>query len=253
MSTPEAVHNISRSVHLASQRTAKPISKPSFIPVPKAPVASAPASSQLTSTMGGDHLNISDDSSGSLTKLTLAQNSKVASRALSSQKWTPVARPKDTSSNATTRAVSSQQRTPVARPKDTSSNATTRAVSSEQRTPVARPKDTSSNATTRAVSSQRWTAVAQPKDTSSQVASRVVSSQQRTRMAQPKDTSSKVIGKAMRSHQGTPVAKSKEAGSISVGTPLMDSMPRAVDLLADQVRATSVKHLLLFVHGNVVI
>lgn len=182
VSTPEAVHDISRSVHLASQRTDKPISKPSFIPVPKAPVASTLANSQIDSTLGGDHLNISEE--------------------------------------VTSRAVISLQKIPVARPKDTSSKVASRAGSSQQRTPVARPKDTISK-----------------------VASRAGSSQQRTHAAQSKDTSSKTASKAANSQQGTPIAQPRDAGSISVRTPLMESMPRAHDLLADQVRATSIIHL----------
>ena len=217
VSTPEAVHNISKSVQLASQRIANPVSKSSFIPITKASMPSTLAHDNTTSTIGGDYLSIFDDSPGSLTKATYTQSTKVT----------------------TTTGTADREKRKTQRPLKPTTDARREGSSKKQSQKSTTVRDLNQKQRTRARKAPGG-ANAEHATVANLPSSLAVSLHQHSLPSTPLSESKPAYGgRTVSTQQQTPMARPRDAGSITVRTPLLESMPRAHDILADQVRVIS--------------
>ena len=166
-----------------------------------------------TSTIGGDYLSIFDDSPGSLTKATYTQSPKVTTTTGTTEKR-KTQRPLKPTTDARREGSSKKQ---------SQKSATVRDLNQKQRT-RARKALGGANA-------ERATVANLP-------SSLAVSIHQQHSLPSTPLSESKP-GRTVSTQQQTPMARPKDAGSITVRTPLLESMPRAHDILADQVRVIS--------------
>lgn len=217
VSTPEAVHNISRSVQLASQKNANPTLRSSFIPISKASMPPTLANDHTMSTVGGDHLSIFDDSPGSLTKSTYTQSPKVT----------------------TTTRTTDREKKKMQRPLKHTTDARREEPGTKQpqkSTAVGDLKQKRRTRARKALSGVNAEHATVPNPSSSPAVSLRQHSLPSTPISESKPAYS---GRTISTRQQTPMARPKNAGSITTRTPLLESMPRAHDILADQVRIIS--------------
>ena len=177
VSTPEAVQNISKSIHLASQRVKR--AKPSLLQPPK-------ASSNLTSRI--DDLSIFDDSPSSITKASFSEHTpREVTKTLPSKE-----------SKRKSKAPKMSVQRPV-KPNASSSRTTREA---RKGTAQMQPPQSSSGK--------------RPDPRSSRMPTHESSKSQQTSLEQ------------------TPLSRPKPS-SFAAAVPLLETIPRAHDLLADQV------------------
>ena len=165
-----------------------------------------------TSTIGGDYLSIFDDSPGSLTKATYTQSPKVTTTTGTTEKR-KTQRPLKPTTDARREGSSKKQ---------SQKPTTVRDLNQKQRT-RARKALGGANA-------EHATVANLP-------SSLAVSLHQHSLPSTPLSESKP--GRTVSTQQQTPMARPKDAGSTTVRTPLLESMPRAHDILADQVRVIS--------------
>ena len=175
------------------------------------------ANDHTTSTVSGDHLSIFDDSPGSLTKSTYTQSPKI----------TTTTRTTDGEKKKTQRPLkpTTDARREGSGTKQPQKSTTVGDLKQKRRT-RARKAPGGANAEHATV----------PNLSSSPAISLRQHSLPSTLISESKPAYS---GRTISTQQQTPMARPKNAGSITVRTPLLESMPRAHDILADQVRIIS--------------
>ena len=162
-----------------------------------------------TSTIGGDYLSIFDDSPGSLTKATYTQSPKVTTTTGTAE-IRKTQRPLKPTTDARREGSSKKQ--------------------SQKSTTVNQKQRTRARKALGGASAEHATVANLP-------SSLAVPLHQHSLPSTPLSESKP--GRTVSTQQQTPMARPKDPGSITVRTPLLESMPRAHDILADQVRVIS--------------
>ena len=228
MSTPEAVQNISRSVHRAKEKHLK--TRPS-----KIPTVAAPATTSLASDMTDP--SIFQDSPGNITEASskgATHRGRVSSRSVTQSQGKPskAATPNETGNRAVL--------TSRGRPVKPTLHATSMLTKSATRKPhVAAVNGSSSNVRPTAASqtsgvslpSSSKAAFNKPSTLSESYVSRTKHSR---KLKKPVTPSANGLDAAATHPQQTP-SRPKAPSSATATTPLLESMPRAHELLADQV------------------